>query len=137
MKGVPSSTRETHSNNNDDQDELLGKNDAKIVHVFRTREDGITEANIQSKDYALMIASFLWYKLKEGDKGWAKNMVFPMWIIEAIQRITQFNSSLNVGTQICLGAIAQGHQKPYAEEIINTLLKGTKAEGQYDHVYKK
>jgi len=92
---------------------------------------------IDSDNYALIIASFLWWKIDPKDHGWAKQSVFPMWVSEAISRITAYHSGLNLGTHICIHAIAQGHQEPYAENIINKLVKNTKAEKDFEYAYKK
>ena len=123
---------EHHDMSHEAQKKLIGENDSKIIHVEKTGTDGISKVHIRHTDYALMIASFLWHKIDEKDHGWAKQFVYPMWVVEAINRITNYHSSLNIASQLALNAIALGNMKPYKKEVIEELMRGTKAEKDYD-----
>lgn len=120
MKGVPNSTAKTHE---------VHPKDQSRIWVNRTREDGISECNMQNQDYSIILASYLWHKIDPKDHGWARQAIFPMWVSEAIRIVSDSHSiSLYIATHIHMLAIAQGSLVPYKKDVIDALLENTKTE---------
>lgn len=59
-----------------------------------------------------IIASTLWYMLKDGDSLHVAKGAFPLWVTEVILRIAKDNLFLSVQSQVLLMGYARGDVKP-------------------------